>query len=76
MKKCGVCRVMGLIALIGALNWGLIGMANMNLVSRFLGEGTKATQVVYIIIGLCGLFGIVGTFVPLPCCKKGFKKEN
>ena len=73
MQKCVICKVGGLIALIGALNWGLIGLLDLNLVTRLFGEGTSLTKGVYILIGLCGLLSLAGIFISFPCCKKGGK---
>jgi uncharacterized membrane protein YuzA (DUF378 family) len=48
------------IACIGALNWGLIGFFNWNLVDAIFGGGTQeqtstASRVVYALVGLAGL---------------------
>lgn len=45
------------IAIIGALNWGLIGIANFNLVETLFGTGTFTT-IIYILVGVSGLFNI------------------
>jgi uncharacterized membrane protein YuzA (DUF378 family) len=39
---------------IGALNWGLVGLFDLNLVEEILGAGTVA-DVVYVIVGVAGL---------------------
>ena len=44
------------IVVIGALNWGLVGFFNFNLVTKILGSGTGA-KVVYDIVGIAGLYG-------------------
>jgi uncharacterized membrane protein YuzA (DUF378 family) len=48
------------IACIGALNWGLIGFFNWNLVDAIFGGGTveqtsTASRVIYALVGLAGL---------------------
>ncbi len=43
---------------VGGLNWLLVGAAGMNLVTMLLGEGTMATKVVYILVGLATLYEI------------------
>lgn len=48
--------------LIGAINWGLIGLFDVNLVTLLFGEGTFLTRLVYIIVGICGLLNIVILF--------------
>jgi len=42
------------LMVIGALNWGIVGLFDTNVVEEILGTGT-ATDVVYVVIGLAGL---------------------
>ena len=42
------------LSFIGAINWGLIGILNFNLVEFLLGNGILA-RIVYSLIGICGL---------------------
>ena len=44
------------IAIIGAVNWGLIGLFRFNLVSFLLGDMTWLSRIVYGLVGLCGLY--------------------
>lgn len=44
------------IAIIGAINWGLIGLFNFNLVSFLFGEMSLLSRIVYILVGLSGLY--------------------
>lgn len=51
------------LAIVGAINWGLIGFFNWNLVDAILGGGSTevtsaASRVVYAIVGLAGLAAI------------------
>jgi uncharacterized membrane protein YuzA (DUF378 family) len=53
-------KIMAVIAVIGALNWGLIGLFNFNLVDAIFGGGSAEStsvpsRVVYSIVGLAGL---------------------
>ena len=68
-QACVICKVMGALAIIGALNWGLIGIANVNLVEQVLGH-TALTRIVYILVGLSGLALLASYFVICPYCKK------
>ena len=62
--KCLRLVVM-LLIIIGALNWGLVGFFDYNLVADiFGGEGSTGSRVVFAIVGLAGLCGI--SFL---CCK-------
>ena len=42
----------------GALNWGLIGLFDFNLVTTLFEEGSIIVKVIYTLIGLCGLIDI------------------
>ena len=46
------------IIIIGAINWGLIGFFNFNLVAFLFGQKTWISRVIYAIVGLCGLYQI------------------
>jgi len=53
-------RLLTIIALIlttiGAINWGLIGLFDFNLVSTiFGGDGGLFTKIIYILVGISGL---------------------
>ena len=43
------------IVIIGAINWGMVGIFNINLVSLLFGEETFLTNFVYALVGICGL---------------------
>ena len=43
------------IGIIGAVNWGLIGFFNFNLVESLFGIGWIA-RIIYAVVGLCGLY--------------------
>jgi len=45
------------LVLIGAVNWGLIGLFGVNLVSLLFGAWPFVVSVVYILIGVAGLWG-------------------
>lgn len=47
-----------ILIIIGALNWGLIGIFELNLVEAILGSMTWLTRIVYILVGISGLWGI------------------
>ncbi|MBI3312620.1 MAG: DUF378 domain-containing protein [Candidatus Omnitrophica bacterium] len=71
LNRCVVCKIVGLIAIIGALNWGLVGLLHMNLVEQILGVGTTLTRGVYILVGVSGLILLTSYFMNCPACKKG-----
>jgi uncharacterized membrane protein YuzA (DUF378 family) len=53
------------LASIGAINWGLIGAADFNLVTYLLGAYTTLTRAVYISVGLGGLYSLFITIKSL-----------
>ena len=44
------------IVIIGAINWGLIGFFNFNLVSFLFGQTGWISRIIYAIVGLCGIY--------------------
>lgn len=44
------------IAIIGAINWGLIGFFRIDLVAFLFGEMSMLSRIVYSIVGLSGLY--------------------
>lgn len=47
---------------IGGLNWGLVGFLDWNLVDAILGMGSTLAMIVYILVGLSGLWMIYYLF--------------
>ncbi len=68
-QACTLCKVVGIIAIISMLNWGLIGVTNINLIDQVLGKGSIASHVVYTIIGLAGIALFISFFTVCPKCK-------
>ena len=46
------------LIIIGAINWGLIGFFNFNLVAVIFGEMTWISRIIYALVGISGLWGI------------------
>lgn len=44
------------IAIIGAVNWGLIGIFRFDLVAFLFGEMSWLSRIVYALVGICGLY--------------------
>lgn len=44
--------------IIGAVNWGLVGLFNFNLVEYLLGDGSLITRIVYVLVMVAGLINI------------------
>lgn len=47
------------LVIIGGINWGLVGIANANLVAGLFGADTALTNLVYILVGLSALYQLL-----------------
>lgn len=47
------------LVMVGALNWGLVGLFNIDLVARLFGSMSTAARVVYVLIGLSAVYMLV-----------------
>ncbi|MBI3321903.1 MAG: DUF378 domain-containing protein [Candidatus Omnitrophica bacterium] len=70
-KSCAVCKIVGLLVGIGALNWGLVGFFQVDLVAKFLGVMTTPARVVYDIIGIAGVLKLLSLVKCCPCSSSG-----
>lgn len=50
------------LVIIGAVNWGLIGLFNFNLVDTLFGAMSIISRIVYILVGVSGLWCIKALF--------------
>ena len=48
-----------ILLVVGGLNWGLVGLLNLNLVALVLGEMSLLAKIVYILVGLSALYVLV-----------------
>ena len=66
----GLTKALLVVATIGAINWGLIGFFNWNLVDAIFGGGaheetSALSRVIYALVGLAGVAGLIGLFRPV-----------
>ena len=47
-----------ILVIIGTLNWGLVGLLNFDLVRVLFGDMTLLSRIVYVVIGVCGLYSL------------------
>ena len=47
-----------LLVIIGAINWGLIGLFNFNLVDTLFGTMSWISRIIYTLVGISGLWSI------------------
>jgi uncharacterized protein len=55
-------KLAALLVVIGALNWGLIGLFNLNVVTEIFGSAATVTKVIYSLIGLSGLWLLLSKY--------------
>lgn len=47
-----------IFTIIGAINWGLIGLFDFNLVTTLFKDSSLIVNIIYDIVGICGLINI------------------
>lgn len=47
-----------MLSIVGCINWGLVGIFRFDLVAWLFGNMSLLSRIVYIVIGLCGLWCI------------------
>lgn len=60
MKHKPMCLVVTLLVVVGAVNWGLVGLGgflqmNLNVVNMLLGSWPTVEWIVYLLVGVAGL---------------------
>ncbi|WP_100400086.1 DUF378 domain-containing protein [Bacillus sp. FJAT-44742] len=61
----GIQRTALVLAMIGAINWGLIGFFGFDLVAAiFGGQAAAISRVIYAIVGIAGIYCISILFKP------------
>ena len=46
------------LTIIGAINWGLIGLFNFDLVATIFGDMSLLSRIIYTLVGIAGLINI------------------
>lgn len=47
-----------ILIIIGAINWGLVGIFKFNLVDSIFGTMSVISRIIYALVGISGLWGI------------------
>lgn len=58
MKSKELDMVAYTLVTVGALNWGMVGAFKLDLVQTILGTSPALVQLVYIVVGLSGLYSL------------------
>ena len=56
MGNKGLDYTVLIIAVIGAVNWGFIGLFRLDLVAMLFGQLSWISRIVYILVGICGIY--------------------
>ncbi|HLD25776.1 MAG TPA: DUF378 domain-containing protein [Candidatus Andersenbacteria bacterium] len=56
MHNKGIHLVSFILVIVGALNWGLVGLFQFNLVEAILGGVPGLLRIVYVLVGLGGVY--------------------
>ena len=51
-------KVALVLIVIGAINWGLVGLFDFNLVETLFGADNVITKVIYVLVGISGIIDI------------------
>ena len=51
------------LIIIGAINWGLIGLFSFDVVATLFGDMSILSRIVYSLVGISGLWGLKLLFV-------------
>jgi hypothetical protein len=54
MKNLDV--LVAILLVVGGLNWGLVGLANFDLVKTIFGDMSLLSRIVYVIVGISALY--------------------
>ena len=56
MKNTALDATALTLSIIGAVNWGLIGLFKFDLVAFLFGSTTLLSRIIYTIVGICGIY--------------------
>lgn len=73
--KCAVKWISLVLVLVGALNWGLVGFFDFNLVTKLLGAWPMAEKIVYDLVGVAALVYVIDMCF-CGCAKDGEKEAG
>lgn len=51
-------KVLLVLTIVGAINWGLVGLFDINLVTSIFGSTTFLTRMIYTLIAIAGIVNI------------------
>lgn len=73
-KKCIPAHIAWILVIVGALNWGLVGLFDFNLVMTIFGSWPMVERVIYVLVGVGAVVSLVGCRCKM--CKAGCENKN
>ena len=78
MDPCNICKVAKALVVIGAINWGLIGLGalankELNIVHGLVGQWPTLEALVYLLVGISGVGMLIKN---KKCCGSGKCKDG
>ena len=61
-----ICIISFILVIVGALNWLMVGLFNLDLVALIFGPMTFVSRTIYTLVGLAGLWMIFFAFAFKP----------
>lgn len=59
MRKDTLYWLTIILVVVGALNWGLVGLFDLDLVALIFGAMSMLSRIVYVLVGLAGVYLLV-----------------
>lgn len=56
MDKKTINYIAFILTVLGALNWGLVGLLNLNVVEMLFGTMPQIMQLIYVLMGLSAVY--------------------
>lgn len=56
MKLSSIDWVAAILTIVGGVNWGLVGLLNLDLVALIFGEGSSLSRIVYVVVGISAVY--------------------
>ena len=69
MKSKSIQSISQILLIIGGINWGLVGLLDINLVSTIFGDMTTLSRIIYTIVGLAGIYALMDMCNMCKSCK-------
>ena len=69
MKKV-IYSIIFILASIGAIKYGVLGLYNIDYVATIFGHDSMTARVIYAILGLSGIIALILSIKWLCCCNK------